>query len=289
MPLIERLVLGTAQLGMPYGVHNLIGQPSRSEALEILRQAAEKGIRYIDTADAYGEAVQLVHAYHQDHPPFEVITKFRVDHPDEDLCEKLLIRKSLLGVERVYCFQFHHYKDLHLLNQEHRQLVALRESGLTSHVGVSVYSNEEFAGAIAHPLIDVIQLPFNLLDNDSKRGRLLEDAKRKGKEVHARSVFLQGLFFMAPAALPPRLQPLRASLERIRTLAAAHGIPVQALALNYVLHHRDVDKVLFGVDHAVHLTENLSAILPSFDEDLRKRIDDINVIDEHLLNPVNWQ
>ncbi|MEN9561731.1 MAG: hypothetical protein RIQ56_1004, partial [Candidatus Parcubacteria bacterium] len=52
----DKLVLGTVQLGMSYGIGNFSGQPSRAQALEIIDRAWEAGIRTFDTAAAYGEA-----------------------------------------------------------------------------------------------------------------------------------------------------------------------------------------------------------------------------------------
>jgi hypothetical protein len=42
MPLINKLVLGTVQFGLPYGINNKTGQPSLTESLEILKEGKEK-------------------------------------------------------------------------------------------------------------------------------------------------------------------------------------------------------------------------------------------------------
>ena len=52
----SRLVLGTAQLGMPYGIANSTGQPDFETAVAIIKTAWECGIREFDTAQAYGES-----------------------------------------------------------------------------------------------------------------------------------------------------------------------------------------------------------------------------------------
>jgi aryl-alcohol dehydrogenase-like predicted oxidoreductase len=53
MPLINKLVLGTVQFGLPYGINNKTGQPKLSESLEILKEAKRNGIEWLDTAEAY--------------------------------------------------------------------------------------------------------------------------------------------------------------------------------------------------------------------------------------------
>lgn len=52
----ERLALGCAQLGMRYGVANTAGQPDQAAAREIVAICLASGVRFFDTAQAYGES-----------------------------------------------------------------------------------------------------------------------------------------------------------------------------------------------------------------------------------------
>ena len=49
-----KLGLGTVQFGTDYGISNKLGQTSADEVRKILEFAAGHGIRYLDTAPAYG-------------------------------------------------------------------------------------------------------------------------------------------------------------------------------------------------------------------------------------------
>ena len=51
--LVDKIVLGTVQLGMDYGITNSYGKPEKLEALNILETAWENGIRRFDTAPGY--------------------------------------------------------------------------------------------------------------------------------------------------------------------------------------------------------------------------------------------
>lgn len=53
-PLTERVALGTAQLGMAYGVANTAGQPTSEAATGLVATAWGAGVRSFDTAQAYG-------------------------------------------------------------------------------------------------------------------------------------------------------------------------------------------------------------------------------------------
>ena len=50
----EKMVLGTAQFGMDYGITNVTGKPTKKEVFNILSLAWEKGVRRFDTARDYG-------------------------------------------------------------------------------------------------------------------------------------------------------------------------------------------------------------------------------------------
>ena len=51
-----QLCLGTAQFGLAYGITNAAGQVQESAVAPLLLQAQEAGIRWLDTAQAYGNA-----------------------------------------------------------------------------------------------------------------------------------------------------------------------------------------------------------------------------------------
>lgn len=59
-PSPSRLVLGTAQLGMAYGIANRSGEPDAKRARRIVMTAWDKRIREFDTAQAYGSSEQVL-------------------------------------------------------------------------------------------------------------------------------------------------------------------------------------------------------------------------------------
>src|SRR3989338_7667478 len=57
---ISKMVLGTVQLGLDYGINNPRGKPSKNESLAMLARAHEQGIRVFDTAFGYGDAEEII-------------------------------------------------------------------------------------------------------------------------------------------------------------------------------------------------------------------------------------
>src|SRR5687768_9379896 len=73
-------ILGTVQFGLPYGINNASGKPSRAHVFEILDYAHDQGIRVLDSADAYGDAQQLIGSFTKETGKrFLVNTKFKME------------------------------------------------------------------------------------------------------------------------------------------------------------------------------------------------------------------
>ncbi|TAE30741.1 MAG: aldo/keto reductase [Candidatus Kapaibacterium sp.] len=295
--LVQKLVLGTVQLGMPYGINNNAGQPSNDEAFEILRTAFQHGIRTLDTADAYGSAMERIGEFHtlearnnaaSGQIRFNIITKFHAE-ATTNLLQKTPKTLANLDVPSLWCYQFHRFSDVAAFPHIHEHLLELKQRRVIERIGVSVYTNEELHEAAEHSLIDVIQLPFNVLDNMRLRGDGMRKAKAAGKELHTRSVFLQGLFFKPLEQFPPTLQALVPYIEDIREISAHEQIALSALALNYVLHNSLIDAVLFGVETPAQLVEILGSVQAHIEASLVERIEKICVQDPSLLNPATWK
>lgn len=284
----KKIVLGTVQLGLPYGINNTTGQPSTLEAHSILELAFENGVRILDTAEAYGVSQKLIGEFHKKNPDkiFQVMTKFK-SHKATDVASSLNNALNETQSPNIYCYSFHERikaKDASL--QE--SLRVLKDEGKIKNIGVSVYSNEEFLEVISDPIFDIIQIPFNLLDNWGRRGELIQLARSKNKEIHIRSVFLQGIFFMKPDDLPYSHKELKTALNDLTDLGREANLTLSQLALSYALSFEDIQKVILGVDTIKQLSEILTYPNKTLNEELLSEIKKI-ILDNHLiLDPRTW-
>ena len=137
----------------------------------------------------------------------------------------------------------------------------------------------------------LIQFPYNLLDNDYQRGEFIERAKKSGKELHVRSVFLQGLFFMNENEVPTKLEALKPNLAEIKYIAQKGQMSVYDLALGYALSNPDIDKVLIGIDSLDQLRKNIESLdkTENWNKEAFLKVNNIRIEDIELLNPVNWK
>ncbi|MBW1723736.1 MAG: aldo/keto reductase [Deltaproteobacteria bacterium] len=128
------LVLGTAQLGLDYGVANRTGRPRPEEALEIVRRAWEGGIRYFDTAQAYGESETVLGRCFR-----EMMGPARISSVIKEIDASL----DRLGVEELWGFMLHRESSLDMGEEALSEMIReLKKEPRFRYFGVSVYSPE---------------------------------------------------------------------------------------------------------------------------------------------------
>ena len=282
-----KLILGTAQFGLDYGINNRSGQPDVERVFKMLELAAAGGIEILDTADAYGNAAELLGEFNKTQQyPFKINTKFKAGR--EPIGKQLVRAFEKLCVQVVNTYFFHSFGDFKKFPELLKKLMFFKQKGVINKTGVSVYGNDEFEMAINTPDVDVIQFPFNLLDNRFQREKLMTLAKEKGKELQVRSVFLQGLFFMPITDIPVNLTPLKPYLEQIKALARENNLEMERLALMYALSQPEIDHVIIGVDNPEQLHKNLKAAQQVLDASILEKINQMAVKETELLYPKNW-
>ena len=274
----SKLVLGTVQFGCSYGI-NSAGRPDFGEVSGILDLARGAGITTLDTSSAYGEAEQVLGNAGTD--GFRIVSKYPAGGGDVSGAFKGSLLR--LGTESLYGYLLHHF---HVWRESPKiwdEFRRLRDAGQVERIGFSLYSPDELDMLLEAGVdFDLLQFPRNLLDRSFDP--YLRDLKALGVEIHVRSTFLQGLFFMDRNSLPEKLQPLRLALEQIDTEASENCVSVSALALAFNLLNPLVDGVLVGVDNKAQLQADID------DCDADCWFDfDIEVSDRALLNPVNWK
>jgi uncharacterized protein len=281
----SKIILGTVQLGMPYGVNNTSGRPSEEEAFRILDVAFDNGITMLDTADGYGAALDVIGKhYATSQKSFKIINKFKGDavHLKASL-EKAL---QILQRDSVYCYMYHQFAD-YASGAAASELNELKRLGKLEKIGISLYHIEELKTAVADPAIEVIQLPVNLLDLSREKTDLLLQAKAKGKEIHARSVYLQGLLLKDTHTINGKLSPLKKYLVQFHSACVAHQVDPKEAAFAFVCQKPFVDHVVIGIDNATQLLENLQLTTANINADWLDL--DVAADDAYLLNPSTWK
>ena len=285
------MILGTVQLGLSYGINNKYGKPTFERVKDILDFAYLKGIKLLDSAEAYGNSQNRIGRYHEvSSNKFSVITKFSPTRKNlpKNIIDRVNSNLTTLRVASLYSYMFHSFKDYKKYFSYYKNdLIKLQKSKKINKIGVSLHSNEEITEVLSDNNIDLIQLPFNILDNSNKRRDILKHAKHKGVEVHTRSVFLQGLFFKDIKDLLGDFSSLKGGIIEINKLVTKDR-NINALALQYVVNKPYIDNVLIGVDSVEQLKNNISSINKVLPNKIENHIDNINILKTKMLNPANW-
>lgn len=290
------LVLGTAQLGMNYGVANRKGRPSLDEAAEIVQAAWESGIRFFDTAQAYGESERVLgHCLKKlglcQDAQLRINTKL---DPGTCLSDEGAIRDRVahslkeLGVERLWCIMLHRES---LLNEplEVFRHVALRlkAEGKVEHFGVSIYSAEKAFDAFALEGLDAVQLPFNVFDQRALEWNLFEYAAAHRKHLLVRSIYLQGLLLMDSNQLPPALSFSRELIDAFHAFAGKERVAPKLLSLGFVSQTAPGALILFGAETSEQVRENVWLYRAAAALELPD-MSFLSSRDLRLINPSNW-
>ena len=273
-----KLVLGTVQFGLQYGV-NSAGRPCQEAVKGILEEAAKGGITTLDTSSAYGNSEEVLGESITTSEQFKIVSKYpKGETPVGEMFNSSLKR---LKVDKLYGYLLHHFEVYKNNPTVWDEFVALKEFGKVQKVGFSLYTPEELQFILKNGSpFDLIQVPFNIFDK--KFLPYMKELHEKGVEIHVRSTFLQGLFFKDRNALPEKLLPMKKYLLQLDEFSKKSGLSIPEIALNYNLQNPYIDGVLIGVDNVEQLQTNMNSI-----KDMPIDID-IEVKEQELLNPVNW-
>lgn len=289
-----KLGLGTVQFGMNYGISNTRGKPSDDEIKRTLDVAHGAGIQIIDTAHTYGESETALGRNLPARHDFRIVTKTPPLRTETISASDIRQVNTAfhLSLERlrqpaIYGLLVHRASDLLAKGGEHfmAALSSLKSEGFVSKIGVSVNDQRELDALLSRFSIDMVQLPFNILDQRLLENGTLRRLDEAGIEVHSRSVFLQGLLLMNPENLEGYFRPAREPLRIIHEFAKSHNMTPLEMALRFATSRKEIDYVVIGINHPEELVEILSAaqLPPAIDN-----YPDFAIQDEAILNPALW-
>jgi aryl-alcohol dehydrogenase-like predicted oxidoreductase len=289
-------VLGTAQLGMHYGIANTSGQPCSETAKELIKTAYDFGIMEFDTAQGYGvsEAV-LGNTLKQLNlsRSARIISKAhpKLDHTDKHAMKRGLVESlQRLQQSRLYGYMIHREAYLDLWNDGLEDiLVEFLRQEMVERIGISVYSPERARQALHTKAISFIQVPFNLFDHRFKSDGIFDLAENLGKSVYVRSVFLQGLFWLPPDKLPTSVANAKSALENLNQLKEEFEMSLPEIAIGYVRNAVPKAKILFGAETAQQVIDNTICEKTIIHPDVVARIEqEFTGLDENIINPARW-
>ncbi len=299
---VSEIAFGGVEIGMPYGLDAAGGadMPPEAESVRLLQTALDRGINFFDTARLYGKSERIMgKAFAGRRQEVVIATKCRTFRdsdgtfcPDSRL--KQLVEDSLeeslkaLGTD---------YVDVYMLHQADAEILAhpliaeifagLKARGVIRATGASVYDPEETAQAISSGNWDVIQLPFNLLNQSHAAS--FESAREKGTGIVVRSVLMKGLLGGRGQNLHPALREVEAYIGKYRGYTGGPYPDLPALATRFVLSFGEVSSVLVGIDKMEYLEAALTTThYPDLSDSLRDELVGLAYPEPDFLNLHRW-
>lgn len=269
---VSEIAFGGVEIGIPYGigVNDRSDMLSHNDAIKLLHAALDGGINLFDTARLYGESELIMGKAFRDRRD-QVVLSTKCKHfrdekgmiPAYPVLKKTIessLAESLETLQTDYADVFMlHQADPEILGNEDvsRIFLDLKKSGLIRATGASTYTTGETRTAIESGNWDVIQLPFNLMDQ--RQQKLFSLAAENGVGLVIRSVLLKGLLSSKGRDLHPALKDVEEHVKKYHGLVGGHIEDLPALATKFALSFNEVASVLVGIDRNEYLIKSLEA------------------------------
>jgi aryl-alcohol dehydrogenase-like predicted oxidoreductase len=284
--LSKKIAIGTVQFGLDYGIANQNGKVNANEIRSILNFAHENNINTIDTAKAYGDSEKSIGNYLKlTEKTWYIITK--ISDSDKNLIEQILDSKGKLTVLPNIILA--HSAKLFLDPIFQSKLQETKDKELVHSIGVSLYNEEEINQVLDSKIKpDVIQLPMNILDTRLYRHGALGKLFKKEIEIHVRSAFLQGLFYLSKPDLEARFKDAVPYIEKLKSISEGADLTLSELSLLWLVSLKEVNKVVIGIDNVSQLKMHLATLKKYVDSAVFEEALVIKYENEQILNPSLW-
>ena len=276
---LNKLILGTAQFGDTYGILNY-GKKKLSRLVKnkILLKAKNR-INIIDTAEDYNIDLQTKKNFKN----FEVNTKVNFD----------LFTKSHKNIE-IYLKKINRFYRINVLfirNLENnfdktkiiKKIIYYQKKKLINKIGISIYDFKNLNKTYKKIKFDVVQIPLNIFDN--RADKYQNFFSKNNIEVHARSIYLQGLFFSNKKIIHSQFKRFKENILSLQKKANFKSKIITIFALSHVLNKDYISKIIIGIDNYKQLDHILNFKIISNTDFLKK----FNISNDYLIDPRKWK
>ena len=274
----NKICIGSAQFGLNYGISNKNGKTDISEISKILALSKKYDIKFIDTANSYGTSELTLGKFKLN--DFRIISKYiPPEYNSINLSDQLESTLNNLKVDSIYGYLSHRPNEFKDNPERWDELTLLKCKGKVKKIGVSLNNPNEIDIIEELGIVpDIIQAPYNYLDNRFKK--IFIKYRSLGTEIFARSIFLQGLFFLTKEDLEGYFNEVK---DLIEFLQNNYNDKLAACLLKYVIEEPCIDYVIIGIENSSQLKYNISNF--SMNENLPNL--SLNISD-NILTPSLW-
>lgn len=291
------ICIGSAQFGMEYGIANQKGQPDLGEVRLIIETASKNNIFFYDTAASYGSSEAVLGAVFSElniTDKVKCVTKLSPDFTFTsygELKNTVSISLKRLHVNSLWGLLIHRTKIKGNWQHFIDAIKKLKKEKIIKNFGISIYQPEDALKFASEEDIDIIQVPFNILDRRFLDNNFFDVAKGNHKKVFIRSVFLQGLLLMnEDQIINKKMKWVLPYLSRFHDYIENNTIDKNSFALKMVRQYLPYVELIIGLDSHDQLLENIRMLKskPLPDNITNDWWTNLPNYPERLLNPSLW-
>ena len=130
----------------------------------------------------------------------------------------------------------------------------MKNKGLVKKIGISIYDFEilkKYEKKLKS--LDVINLPYNVFDRRLEKREIMKIIKRNNFEIHARSVFLQGILTKKFKKLPSFFIKWKKYFLKWENFLKKNRISAYEFCLLFVLKNQLISKIIVGFENKKQL------------------------------------
>ena len=283
------LILGGAQLADNYGVSNKKKGINFYDLKKIFKYKNKKKI--IDTAYNYKGSIEIISKYLNQ---YNLNVNLKIDlGNNQNYIKKFFIRindsLSKLNCDKIHSIMIHDTKNFINLNKNQKSkilkgLQKLKRLNKIDKFGFSIYDQKELNEIRKIKKFDLLQFPANIFDQNILRHKYLDLLKKRGVEIHVRSIFLQGLVFLSYAKTKKIVGTSSVKLEKFFQLFEKKKDKIFH-CINFIKNQKNIDKVVVGFSSYNEFKE----IVKSFESPLQKiNYSKFIINNDKITKPYNW-
>ena len=286
---INKIILGTANLSTSYGLENKKFD-SLNDLEKIFKYFKRKNQKvFIDTAQAYGKSEKVLGKVFYKNK-VEYITKIRLrknDIHEGKFYQKVNNSLRNLRTNKIYCLMIHNVnflKNDKTIDKIKKNLIKLKKEKIVKKYGVSIYDVKELKKIYKKFDPDVVQLPLNIFDQNKTKNSWMKKMFNQKKEIHIRSVFLQGVLLKKRDQLPTKFIKFKNHFEKWYNWLIKNKLSNFDACLNFIYNEKHISKFVIGVENFSQFKKIIS-----FKQDRKKLFFKVLASkNKKLIDPRKW-
>lgn len=250
-----KIIIGTANFNRKYGIKNKFN-PDIKEQKKFYHLQKKNKIKFLDYSNDY---IDLKNFFYRN---FKINLKFKLSSKKIRVTKDVFIKEIInilkkIKLKKVDTLMFHRSSDLTRLDKnELESLIKYLKNFFCKNIGLSIYKTSDFDKLKKKFNPDILQCPFNLLNNDILKNNWLNNIRKRGIKIHVRSIFLQGLLLLDLKDIPNKLLRYNNIFKKIENFSNNLNKSKLEICINHVKkYNKQIDGLVLGVQSTKQLKE----------------------------------